>query len=475
MSIRITALYLVVAGLSIYAWKDWFKSLCGLILLMGVIEHEDMPKTMLGIQGLNLWNILFLMILLAWIASRRRDNLTWDMPRHMNVLLILYLGVVFMGFLRAVFDRSHLSDYPLGSLISDELINTVKWVLPGILLFDGSRSRKQVVTALVCILAVYLLLSMQVIKRMPLESALGGENERIHRIRLKTCLSIGYSAPNFSTILAGASWGILAALPLVHKNKYWLLLLAAAGMVAFGQALTGGRAGYMAWGATGLTLCLLKWRKYLLLAPVMLVVLPMVFPGTAERMLQGFGQTDASGQEIVDDYEMTSGRTLIWPYVIDKIGESPIVGYGRLAMVRTGLRDKLMADYRESFPHPHNMYLQTLLDNGILGSIPIFLFWGTMLVYSTRLFRSSNRMYAAVGGLSLSLMLAQLFAGIGSQYFYPTASTLTVWAAMLLALRVHVEEKRAQETLQADPVWDVPLPIPEREAAHAYVEEAAWR
>ena len=43
MSIRITVLYLVVAGLSIYAWKDWFKSLCGLILLMAVIEHEDMP------------------------------------------------------------------------------------------------------------------------------------------------------------------------------------------------------------------------------------------------------------------------------------------------------------------------------------------------------------------------------------------------------------------------------------------------
>ena len=475
MSIRITVLYLVVAGLSIYAWKDWFKSLCGLILLMAVIEHEDMPKTMLGIQGLNMWNVLFLMILLAWIASRRRDNLTWDMPRHVNVLLLLYLGVIVLGFLRAVFDRSYLSGYPLGSLISEELINTIKWVLPGILLFDGCRSRKQVVIALVCILAVYLLLSMQVMKRMPLESALGGENERIQRIRLKICLSIGYSAPNLSAILAGASWAVLATLPLVHKKKYWLMLLAAAGTVAFGQALTGGRAGYVAWGATGLTLCLLKWRKYLLLAPVILIVLPMVFPGTAERMLQGFGQTDASGQETVNDYEMTSGRTLIWPYVIDKIGESPVIGYGRLAMVRTGLRDKLMADYRESFPHPHNMYLQTLLDNGILGSIPIFLFWGTMLVYSTRLFRSSNRLYAAVGGLSLSLMLAQLFAGIGSQYFYPTASTLTVWTAMLLALRVHVEEKRAQEALQTDPVWDVPLPVPKREVAYAHTEEAAWQ
>ena len=62
MSIRITALYIFVTFLCIYAWKDWFKSLCGLILLMAVIEHPDMPKTVLGIQGLNPWNVLFAMI-----------------------------------------------------------------------------------------------------------------------------------------------------------------------------------------------------------------------------------------------------------------------------------------------------------------------------------------------------------------------------------------------------------------------------
>ena len=62
MSIRITALYIFVTFLAIYAWKDWFKSLCGLILLMAVIEHPDMPKTVLGIQGLNPWNVLFAMI-----------------------------------------------------------------------------------------------------------------------------------------------------------------------------------------------------------------------------------------------------------------------------------------------------------------------------------------------------------------------------------------------------------------------------
>lgn len=42
MSIRITLLTLLVIGLAVYAWRDWYVSLCGLILLMAVMEHPDM-------------------------------------------------------------------------------------------------------------------------------------------------------------------------------------------------------------------------------------------------------------------------------------------------------------------------------------------------------------------------------------------------------------------------------------------------
>ncbi len=445
MSIRVVTLYIMVAGICIYAWRDWFKSLCGLILMMAFIQHEDMPKTVFGIQGFNVWNLLFLTIFLAWVANRRREGLTWDMPRHMWGLLLLYIGVIAAGFLRALLDRSHIEAYPVKALISEELINTVKWVLPGILLFDGCRTRKRVVAVLVCLLVMYSLLSAQVVKRMPLESALGGNDEGIQRTRLKVCRGVGYSSCDMSTMLAGASWGLLATLPLVRRNRYRLIVLGAAGMVTFGQALTGGRAGYVAWGAAGLTLCLLKWRKQLLLAPVLLALLPILLPGVAQRMLFGFGQTDAAGQATANRYEVTSGRNLIWPHVIQKIGESPALGYGRLAMNRTGLTEFLGQAYgeAEAFPHPHNMYLETLLDNGIVGSLPIFLFWGLMTLYSARLFRSDNRLYSAVGGLTLALMLAQLVAGLGAQHFYPKEGTFCMWMAIFLALRVHTEETRA--------------------------------
>ena len=439
MSLRLIVLCISIVGLSVYAWKDWFKSLCGLVVLMAVIEHEDVPKTILGIQGLNPWNVLFVVIVLAWAANRTREGLTWDLPRHIGVLLLLYLGVILIGVARAIFDRSHIESYPLGSLISEELINTIKWVLPGLLLFDGCRTRRRVITALICLFVMYLGISAQMINRMPARSAFSG-GEEIQHTRLKTCDSIGYSAAEMSTMLAGASWGLLAALPLVRKNKYRVLLVVAALAVIYAQALTGGRAGYIAWGVTGIILCLLKWRKYLLLTPVVVVLLPVVFPAAAQRMLFGFGETDVTGEATVSTYEMTSGRLVIWPYVVEKIEEAPLIGYGRLAMKRTGLADWLMSELNESFPHPHNLYMETLLDNGILGSIPIAILWGYMVVYSLRLFKSSNRLYSAIGGLAGALVLAQLLAGIGAQHVYPKESTMGMWTAMLLCLRVHVEE-----------------------------------
>ena len=267
---------------------------------------------------------------------------------------------------------------------------------------------------------------------------------------------IGYGANRIAAMLAGVSWGILAVLPLVRQKKYRLLILVAAGMIAYGQALTGGRAGYVSWGATGLVLCLLKWRKYLLLVPVVVMLLPIVFPGAVDRMLKGFGQTSVTGEQGTNDYEVTSGRNLIWPLVIDKIGESPMVGYGRLAMIRAGVQENLRRAYgeAEAVGEPHNMYLETLLDNGILGSTLIFLFWGIMVIYSGRLFRGNDPLYSAVGGLTLALILAQLFAGIGSQHFYPSESTLGMWAAMFLSLRIYLDRNRIRNgVIDVEGAW----------------------
>ncbi len=413
--------------------------------MMAFMEHEDMPKGMFGIQGFNMWNLLFLGIFLAWLVNRRREGLTWDMPRHINVLLLLQLAIVLLGFGRMILDRGPL-EYSLFSLTSEHLFNTIKWVLPGVLLFDGCRTRHRLIFAVACLLVLYFLIAGQLIRRIPPSVVLDPLSYRSNHIRLKFCQELGYSACNLSAMLAGASWAILASKQLVHRKKYKALLWASAGIVVFGHALTGGRAGYVAWGVVGVVLCLVKWRRYIILAPVVLILLFMIFPGAVDRLSFGFGQSNIYGESQIDREGrdiLTSGRSEVWPVVVEAISESPIFGFGREGTVRSGVTEHLLVEFGEGYDvtHPHNMYLQWIIDNGITGFIPIVLFYGIIVIYALRLFRDTDALCAAVGGIGLSLVLAQLVAGMGSQYFYPQVSTMGMWVSIFLVFRCSVEKQ----------------------------------
>jgi O-antigen ligase len=451
--IRLSALAVVVTVLAVYAWKDWFKSLCGLILLMVVVEHPDMPKSLLGIQGLNPWNLLLLDVVLAWAVSRRRERLIWDMPRHVNVLLLLYLGVVLVGFFRLMAVREILPSVGTTRLAftSEYFVNTVKWVIPGLLLFDGCRSRPRFLLGLFSVLAVYFLLAVLVIRWMPPESALSGESLGDRSVKILQN-EIGYHRVNLSMMLAGASWAIFAARSLPRRRLHQSLIVVASVLVVYAQALTGGRTGYGTWAAIGFVLCVVRWRRYLLLAPLVVVLVVVVVPGVAERALEGFlkkgdarAATQGAGAELgePDWYTVTAGRNVIWPYVIARIGEAPVLGYGREAMRRTGLASFLIKDLGESFPHPHNAYLEMLLDNGLVGFVLVMPFYLVVLVQGLRLFRDSrSRVFVAIGGVACALTLALLIASIGSQTFYPREGSVGMWCAIGLLFRVSVQRGR---------------------------------
>lgn len=448
MSIRIVLLTLLVAALAVYAWRDWFVSLCGLILLMAVIQHPDMPKNIGGIQGLNPWNILMVSILLAWFVQRRNEGFVWDLPLHITVMLLLYLAVIIVGVIRMLADRSHMEEFSTEYLISETLINCIKWMVPGLLLFDGCRNPRRFRWALSGILAMYFLLAVQVIRWIPPGNAATGDE--LSRSALKLIQNeIGYSRVNMSMMLSGASWAILAAMPLVQPARSKAVLVAGFLLVAYAQALTGGRMGYVTWGVVGLVLCLTKWRKGLLLFPGAALLICLAAPGVVDRMLEGFGQSDVAGESYADDSKVTSGRTLIWPHVIDAIKESPAFGYGRMGMNLTGLSSRVVEGENGTFPHPHNAYLEFLLDNGAIGFVLVMPFYVVVLLKSFVLFRDNRYpLFAAAGGMACALLLALLVAAMGSQTFYPREGALGMWATMGLVLRAwQVRSQRQRQVL----------------------------
>lgn len=442
---------LFVAFFSVYAWKNWFVSLCAAIALMAVTEHPDFPKGIAGIPGMNPWNILIANVVAAWFVLRGRSDDPRDFPGVAKGMLWCFVIVVLIGV-----GRLASSTYPTGFdssyLITELIINTLKWFIPGLLLFDACRTRERAVIALGVILLLYFLFSVQVIRWMPVSEVASSGNDLSSRASKITQNEIGYNRVTLSMMLAGASWAALATMPLLRKNSHRVALFVVSCSIIMGQALTGGRTGYVTWVAIGVALASLRWRKLLMILPVAVAVIFATVPSVRERMFQGMGGKEGNFTVETSEYEMTSGRDIAWPIVIDEIWESPLIGYGRQAMVSTGARDYLMDNFNESFPHPHQAYLEQLLDNGVIG----FLF--VMPIYFYVWFKSiplllerRDPLVCAIGCTAFCLVSALLIGAFGGQTFYPREGSVGMWAAIGLMLRVSVQRNRA--LLEGTPVF----------------------
>jgi len=440
---RIHLLVMVVVFLSGYAWRDWFKALVAAVVLFAFLEHRDMPRAIAGIPGLNLWNLLFLSIAFAWLKQRQEEGNVLEFPRGVRIALVLYLAVVAIAFLRAFLDPGPFYNGSRMDLALNYLVNPLKFLLPALMLYDGCRSRERVFQAVSAILLVYFFLAILSVKSMGLHFDLSSGDDLSSRAARRLVRDVGYHRVDLSMMLAGASWAVVAYAR--YFSQWWikLSLFGAAGVIVLGQAVTGGRTGYATWGLIGLFLCVVKWRKFLPVIPLAIGVVIAFVPAVRDRMLQGFAQKEGGFVEQTDASEITSGRSRIWPLVIEEIGESPIIGHGRIAMQRQGVSQRCVEEYGEVFGHPHNAYLELLLDNGLVGflcAMPIFwiCFRQNLVLFRDR----DDLLFEMVGGVALALVMALLIAAIGAQTFYPREGVVPMWAALAVSLRVWVQRER---------------------------------
>lgn len=453
--IRITALWLFVFAVGALSLQNWYRGVLGLVALIAVVEHPDFPKSLAGIQGLNPWNILLAITMLSWIINRRKEGYSWDMPRGISFLLMSYVLLIIVSFTRAASDLGSVIEYAqlLGSdeiptftgLFAEHIINGLKWLIPALMLYDGCRDEARLRETVLVIIGVYLLLAIQIIRWMPLSALTGGEDLGERALKILSN-EVGFHRVNLSMMMSGSAWAAMFAVSVFQNKSVRIALYASAAAISFAMALTGGRTGYVTWAVMGMLYAWTRSRKMFFLLPVLVVLAVPVIPGLSDRLTSGFGGknvdtnvaihsdenvTDVSG---VDLYTVTSGRTFAWPFVLDKIVEKPWLGYGKLAMQRTGLSGYLLMEYGEEFPHPHNLYLEWALDNGLVGALPVFAFFALILVYAFRLLGGSP-IESGLGGMTIALVGSMLIAGFGSQTFYPREGAVCLWVAMMLTVR----------------------------------------
>ncbi len=452
---RLYAAWAAFIFMWVYAFHNWYRAALFLVLTMAVVERQDFPRSVLGITGLEPWNILMACAVVSYVFHRSEPRA--PMGKGIAFLVFFYLLAVIIASTRGITDLTGIWEFSeylksepvtVRGVFIDDFVNTLKYVVPGVLVYLGCNSYERVKEAVWAIVLMNILLALLVIKSMGFDALSSGselEQTAIRRLDRDT----GYFRSDLAIFLAGASWAVFAFSRFIEHPLLRYGLMAGSVIVAVAIGLTGGRMGMGAWAVLGLVFGILRWRQILIVAPVVALVLFATVPAVQERLLQGFGgESDGRhGAEAapapdgdVDLSSVTSGRVIIWPHVIETIGEGPLIGYGRRAMQRIGLSMEMAVEYDKPFAHPHNAYLQLLLDNGLLFGGPILLFYILILKYSITMTRDTSRtLYPLVGSISLAFVLSFLVGGVAQQSFYPTISSVSMWVSIGLLLRVRAE------------------------------------
>ncbi len=114
-----------------------------------------------------------------------------------------------------------------------------------------------------------------------------------------------------------------------------------------------------------------------------------------------------------DDVSSLSGRIPLWEELLNSASKKPLLGYGYLAFWTSEKVEYLSATFRWEIPHGHNLYLDVLLDGGIVGLSLVGLTILLAFMESAKLYSTKNQIeyailfgilaYAGFNGLAESL------------------------------------------------------------------------
>ena len=195
-----------------------------------------------------------------------------------------------------------------------------------------------------------------------------------------------------------------------------LLHLAAVGLAVAGVYASFSRGALL--GMLAMPFLALRWRTVLLVAPPVVVVLLVSAPALVQDRFSG------------GDSENVAGRTDIWTAATAIWQERPLAGAGLAsfpaAYAEVALPGKqFLPDTRfVPPPHAHNLLLQLLSEQGLIGATAFAAVAGGVLVTARRLRSSPIRRHAVVGTAALASFVGLAVQGVFDVTLLENAATV---------------------------------------------------
>jgi len=425
--------------MAILAIRHWYYALCGLVFMSVFTQHPDMPRGMFGIQGLNPWNALLLIVLFFWIANRRLELPVAPSSPFLVLLFIMYTNLIIASSLIAMTDVELLSKSAGGlnsktEILVDGIINPLKYLLVGIMFYDGTRTRHRIKLALFTSIISSMCYGLLMFKTMKLKVFTINYSDA----RRLTDKLIGLHANDMAELLGITIWSALFIYLLINKKWQRILWITLIALIVPPFVSLKSRAGFLAFCCIGMALGVVRWRKIFIFLPVAIAIAIIISPSIINRVMTGVG--GEMHIELNWD-EITASRiTNLWPPVIKQICKSPIFGHGRYAILREACYKEILDKEGEVPSHPHNAYLEILLDTGIVGlTICLSSIVGFLHVSMSLIRMRGDTLVMVIGAIGLIAITGFMSAGIAGSSFYLTQSKVAYIGVWGIALRLYRE------------------------------------
>ena len=387
------------------------RKLHTLIFLIPWAESRQLPGQMFGIVGFNLINFLFLMIGISVLAQRR----VLLMRSEMTGGLVIYILMILIAAIRGIGTIPYFGGYyDLTKYFLNTFLKPLEIVLAGIMAFYVLREPKQATHFLRIIKLSGLMLGMYVLFRSGhtidsiwgMTRTLGIHKNAISFIFL-TLLSMnlvtmeyGSKGEKLFSVFCSAVY-ILAIMFVFSRMGYVTCVV-----VLFLYSMRKG----LRWVVLYMVGLALFWQFF-----IPFPVKQRIFTGTVKGYEMGIAE------HLTGD--ISAGRAETWRACMPALRDNILFGQGRFAYIKT-VRKK-----NPDLPmHPHNAYIQSLLDHGIFGSMLFIGFYVFLLIKSWHLYRRSKSKFASSYGFGFFLCtVVFLLQGYTGFRFYPYEESYFFW------------------------------------------------
>lgn len=423
--------------------KEPLNGLISLILITPFASTGILSLNIFGIPGMKLPNILAFLVLVIFLVSKKPYRIPkWHITFIVGVLTLFIVAVLrSTSYIPDTFNYVWGAEYSLGRYLLSYMVKPLLIFIPFILISLYIRTRENLNKIIVSVIGAIFILSCAILLFYVFSIP---DNPAVRQVRFSIADAFGMNTNNLADFY-------IIAFPLVmaytiYKKSLFPIIICFLSLASIGILYS--RSAYLSVLAGILLYFIIsgRWRWIPVYIGAFLLSLWLIPSSIKNRALMGLAGDDLN--------VISSGRIdSLWVPVLTEFLQDKtniLFGMGRYAIMGT---DALKNGLTPKVSHAHSIYIDTLIDSGVIG-LGFFVFMFLMMLKKFLVCQRSiaDPFYREVlCGVSVSVVSFML-RGITDSFFFPALTNAFIWVVLGIGIAILHDH-----TLETCPSEDITL------------------